>query len=108
MRTWASVQTNTRTISSVRQAMVTLRDASASRRRVLVRGIEAQAPQEVDEIGSRRGDRGFVSEHLDEPGALLGDEDGGEQPALLVAFACELVDGYRAGRARDRLARPGE
>jgi len=57
--------------------------------------------------GSRNGKRrrGSRRQHLDEPGALLGDEDRGEQPALLVAVADEVVDRDRTRLGLDRAAR---
>src|SRR3954464_10398057 len=91
-RTCASVQATTSTIKSKRQVMASLRDVSASQRRSLARGIEAQAPQEVEEVRPGGGDGGLVSQHLDEPGHLVGDEDGGDEAALLVAVAHEVVD----------------
>src|SRR3954468_10188573 len=103
--TCARVQATTSTIKSTRQMMVSLRDVSASTIRCLIRGIEVQAPQEVEEVGTGRGDGVLVAEHLDEPGALLGDEDRGEQPALLVAVADEVVDRDRTRLGLDRAAR---
>src|SRR5438874_5835162 len=102
MRAWASVQATTSTIKSVRQAMVSLRDVSAPQTRFLVCRIEAQAPQETQEFGSGRGDGSLVSEHLDEPGALVGGQDRGEEPALLLTVAHQVVhrDGARLGLQR--------
>src|SRR5436190_18820363 len=88
--------------------MVSLREVSASKTRRLARSIEMQALQEVDEIGPGGSDRALVSEHRDEPGALVGDDDGGEQATLLVAVAHEGERRGGPGPGLHRPARPGE
>src|SRR5690349_19691833 len=93
--TCASVHATTSTMRSARQAMVSFRDVSASQIRLVrsVRGIEAQAPQQVVEVGPGGFDLRLVAQHLDEPGAAVRLEQRRDHARLLRAFAGELVDG---------------
>jgi len=79
------------------QVMVSLRDVSAPQTRFLVCRIEAQAPQEAKEVGPGRGDGSFVSEHLDEPGALL---RGQIAASIRLFFSPPLTRSYTATAAR--------
>src|SRR2546421_4636607 len=92
-RTSASVQATTSTINRTRQAIVSLREASASQIHELVRGIiEPQALEQVHESGPRGPHRGFVAEHLHEPRLVLGEQQRGDEAASLRAAAGEIED----------------
>src|SRR5206468_10056650 len=106
-RICASVHATTSTIKSARQAMVSLREVSASQRRELIL-VKVEALQEVDEVGPRGGDRPCISNHLHEPGISLEERQASHHAALLLAFAGEVVDRERTGLRLDSLPHGGE
>src|SRR3954462_12289920 len=100
----ASVQATTSTIKSTRQTMVSLSELITAQIRVSVgRGMEAL--EKLEERGAVGVHRAGVARHLDEPGAAVEDREAGDQAALLLPVAGEVVEGDDAGRGFQRLAR---
>src|SRR5437867_474371 len=106
--TCASVHATTSTIKRARQIRVSLRDVNASQARPLIRGITAEALEEASEIRSHSANRTGVPEHLQEPGVPVDGRKPGDQPALLLPFAREVVDRDGPRLGVQRLAHGGE
>src|SRR4051794_24508563 len=95
-RTCDSVQAITSTLRMARQAMVSLREVATAQRRALRSTIDMEALDEVDEVGTRRGHRSRVAQHLEEPGVAAHHGERGDHAALLAVQFVER-EGARPG-----------